>query len=994
MSLPAAAAAADAQHQQQQQACPAKAKTTLPRSSSASEDGVAFPVAVWFCAYVLIASTLLLLAPTSALPAPELPLRVFELPATAFAIAGASSLLTLAFNGGTRQGQQAALKGYVATITALSYMCHFTHPHMGVIALPWGDSVRAVRFFSWMFSNPGLIAEIAAICSQTHGEWKRAVALNVAMLVTGFCGLLACSSRSWRLAALLLTASSAAMSMLFAKMYGWFDNALEALNADDTPTCRKVKLLRAFTLFVWCAFPVVQLAGVAGVSAVVMESLWAVLDFAAKFVLTNTTLSSFMILSEVQHRTMRNVLDVRKAELHAASLLEERNLSYALLDESRATISRLSVSLSVIGGLSDLLLTQVKDEEESPRGAVSPGVTAERHRRSSGATMSRTPSAGSLVGMSASLIKVHTDRLVNDIGAVLNSTSVDRPGRAVDSVSLHSLLMPFISVRAALLRPGVRLMNSLDEDAPLLVANPARVEPCLTLALDLANLLTYSGTIRLWSDTGDASDDNDAPPTVIDLHLSCEAARGEQMSSPVVKMCFQNLRASADVLGGSAFWTSDTAGVCITLQLPGYRAGSSEAAAPLAARFSTPVLLRRVSSGPSSLGEPEANHPPERRGSARRSFAGSTTALAGAKSKPSLPHLLCVGIVEDALLLSALRKRFALLHAPAVDSALHMLADDDGAQPVAVLLFSTLCEGDDGAANRTLLGLVRRLRPSVDASSDPSRPIFVALFGASETFAVTAAVASIAARAAEAADQLPSAARARAPASLSQLVKVPAGRSAMQALLKVAPELSSTLSTVLESEAPSPTTEALLPAVDPAVVHLASLSEAVAAAAVEEAHAAVTREALLAGATATFVVPLLRSELVERLVAAMDTRVLAQEADTSAELLKKMLPERVTDRLKTGHSFFAEAVPSVSILFCDICQFTVIASVLEPLQIVILLNELFSAFDELMLKYEVFKVESASWQLVRVGSLKLTHSPAASCAQRSHRRLLHGVRGA
>jgi class 3 adenylate cyclase len=134
---------------------------------------------------------------------------------------------------------------------------------------------------------------------------------------------------------------------------------------------------------------------------------------------------------------------------------------------------------------------------------------------------------------------------------------------------------------------------------------------------------------------------------------------------------------------------------------------------------------------------------------------------------------------------------------------------------------------------------------------------------------------------------------------------------------------------------------------------------ATAASAVAEASDTIACAALDAGATATFAVPLLRSELVDRLVDALAARALASEAEASSALLKRVLPQRVTDRLKTGVSFYAEAMPSVSILFCDVCQFTVIASVLEPLQIIILLNELFSAFDALMLKYGVFKVESA-----------------------------------
>ena len=102
-----------------------------------------------------------------------------------------------------------------------------------------------------------------------------------------------------------------------------------------------------------------------------------------------------------------------------------------------------------------------------------------------------------------------------------------------------------------------------------------------------------------------------------------------------------------------------------------------------------------------------------------------------------------------------------------------------------------------------------------------------------------------------------------------------------------------------------------------------------------------------------------------------------------------------SERLKSGQSFCAEAMPSVAILFCDIVQFTVIASLLDPIQIIVLLNELFSAFDALMTKYGVFKVESActprEWNAyahavtsaawLRVRCISSTH--AARCAQPS-----------
>jgi len=140
---------------------------------------------------------------------------------------------------------------------------------------------------------------------------------------------------------------------------------------------------------------------------------------------------------------------------------------------------------------------------------------------------------------------------------------------------------------------------------------------------------------------------------------------------------------------------------------------------------------------------------------------------------------------------------------------------------------------------------------------------------------------------------------------------------------------------------------------------LASVVTQGALRAAEELGEVLSRAALQAGATKCFDVPLRRVELVDRIATYLETLKLANSERSNAALLRKLLPERVSDKLKLGQSFYAEAMPSITILFCDICQFTVIASLLDPIQIIVLLNELFSAFDSLMEKHGVFKVESA-----------------------------------
>lgn len=72
-------------------------------------------------------------------------------------------------------------------------------------------------------------------------------------------------------------------------------------------------------------------------------------------------------------------------------------------------------------------------------------------------------------------------------------------------------------------------------------------------------------------------------------------------------------------------------------------------------------------------------------------------------------------------------------------------------------------------------------------------------------------------------------------------------------------------------------------------------------------------------------------------------------------LIGKMLPEKVIKHLELGRGAFAESFDTVTILFADIVDYTIVCSRLTPLQVVLLLDELYKTFDALVVERGVYK---------------------------------------
>ena len=100
--------------------------------------------------------------------------------------------------------------------------------------------------------------------------------------------------------------------------------------------------------------------------------------------------------------------------------------------------------------------------------------------------------------------------------------------------------------------------------------------------------------------------------------------------------------------------------------------------------------------------------------------------------------------------------------------------------------------------------------------------------------------------------------------------------------------------------------------------------------------------------------------LLEHFVRSRDRAygLLAAEQERSETLLLSIFPQAIAERLKISHDVIAERSEEVSVVFADITGFTPVAERLPAEEVVLLLDEIFSAFDELVAHHGLEKIKT------------------------------------
>ena len=107
----------------------------------------------------------------------------------------------------------------------------------------------------------------------------------------------------------------------------------------------------------------------------------------------------------------------------------------------------------------------------------------------------------------------------------------------------------------------------------------------------------------------------------------------------------------------------------------------------------------------------------------------------------------------------------------------------------------------------------------------------------------------------------------------------------------------------------------------------------------------------------------------QRLVIEEQSAAIEVERSESERLLLNVLPAAVSKRLREGENPIADDFPDVTVLFADIVDFTAMTSTMTADEVIMMLSELFSMFDDLVTERGLEKIKTIGDAYMAVGGL-------------------------
>jgi adenylate cyclase len=118
-----------------------------------------------------------------------------------------------------------------------------------------------------------------------------------------------------------------------------------------------------------------------------------------------------------------------------------------------------------------------------------------------------------------------------------------------------------------------------------------------------------------------------------------------------------------------------------------------------------------------------------------------------------------------------------------------------------------------------------------------------------------------------------------------------------------------------------------------------------------------------------------------------------KERAKSERLLLNVLPQAIASRLRDTHGTIADGFDEVTVLFADIVDFTTLSAGAAPAEIVGLLNELFSRFDQLAEHHGLEKIKTIGDAYMVAGGIPLAREDHAEAVAEMALDMLEEVEG-